>query len=175
MPRQISNNNTRRMSRGCKECDTNSQFQNAGESAVRSRVLGGWQRPVRWGGRRGGGFWGEQPGAGGTAHFGTVARPTSYYDVWNPKFEDFFSPRRRCPSDGRGLDRHRATARVIQLSALALVPKLCLGTQMVFETLFRRLGEETEFPRHWRSQTEFGNEETTVSERGASTWSLSGR
>jgi hypothetical protein len=22
---------------------------------------------------------------------GTVARPTSYYDFWNPKFEDFFS------------------------------------------------------------------------------------
>jgi hypothetical protein len=41
-----------------------------------------------------GGFWGEQPGAGGTAHSGTVARPTSYYDFCQAKFSDFFCAKR---------------------------------------------------------------------------------
>jgi len=49
---------------------------------------------MRLAGQKVGGFWGEQPGAGGTAHFGTVARPTSYYDFWKAKFPDFFRRRR---------------------------------------------------------------------------------
>jgi hypothetical protein len=56
------------------------------------RALGRIGNAIRLGGRKVGGFWGEQPGAGGTAHFGTVARPTDYYGFWKAKFADFFRP-----------------------------------------------------------------------------------
>jgi len=45
--------------------------------AMESGGLTGMGGHPLWSDREIGGFWGEQPGAGGTAHFGTVARPTA--------------------------------------------------------------------------------------------------
>jgi hypothetical protein len=62
--------------------------------------LGDFTATFRLRRRKIGGFWGEQPGAGGTAHFGTVARPTSYYDFWKAKFPDFFCRKRGTLNEG---------------------------------------------------------------------------
>jgi hypothetical protein len=94
MLRQVRRSTARRMPRRCRGSRRNSQFQKAGggrhSELVRSRVPG---KPSL-GMNESGGFWGEQPGAGGTAHFGTVARPTSYYGFWEAKFAGFFCGRR---------------------------------------------------------------------------------
>jgi hypothetical protein len=48
--------------------------------------------------------------------------------------------------------------RPVRRIAIALVPKLCLGTHLPAKLSFAA-GMETEFPRQGHSQTEFGNED----------------
>jgi hypothetical protein len=55
------------------------------------------------------------------------------------------------------LNAQRRLHRLLELIHALLVPKLCLGTNLSSKLCFAAVA--TELPRHWRSQTEFGNKE----------------